>query len=257
MGSLNVNQLFQFGASEFVGTMLLILLGNGVVATCSLNGTKGKGSGWIAITLGWFTALFISVTVANAIAQGTGMPTGLLNPVFTINHMIINAVDSSQGLPVAAGFIAFLFQFLGAGIGQLLVVLAFKKQYDATEDSAVILGTFSTGPEIRSLKWNFVSEVIATFVFVFAISSIGIIIPTSNSQGALFAGLIIFGVGMSLGSATGYSLNPFRDLVPRLVHQAIPLKNKGKSDWGYSWVPTAGPIVGGLIALICAPGLFY
>ncbi len=256
MGNLSISQLFQFGASEFVGTMLLILLGNGVVATCSLNGTKGKGSGWVAICLGWFTAIFISVTVATALAPAN-LPTGLINPVFAINNMILHASDSSQGLPVAAGFIALLFQFLGAGIGQILVVLIFKKHYDATDESSAILGTFATGPAIRSLHWNFLAEVIATFVLVFAVSSIGLASPTSNSEGSLFVGLIILGIGISLGSVTGYSLNPFRDLVPRLVHQALPLKNKGTSDWSYSWVPTLGPITGGLIGLLAAPGLFY
>ena len=256
MGNLTINQLFQFGASEFVGTLLLILLGNGVVATCSLNGTKGKGSGWVAITLGWFTAIFVSVTVATALAP-KGMPTGLLNPVFAINNMILHAQDSTMGLPVAAGFVGMLFQFLGAGMEQILVVLTFKKHYDATTEASAILGTFATGPAIRSLKWNFLAEVIATFVLVFAVSSIGLASPTSNAEGSLFVGLIIFAIGISLGSVTGYSLNPFRDLVPRLVHQALPLKNKGTSDWSYAWVPTLGPIVGGLIGLISAPGLFY
>lgn len=257
MGYLNVTQLFQFGASELVGTMLLILLGNGVVATCILNGTKGKGSGWLTIVFGWFAAIFVSVMVAKQIASYSheNVPTALLNPVFVINNMIIYAKTGTAGLPVVAGVVAMLFQIIGAAIGQLLVWVIYKKQYDVTEDSATILGTFATGPAIRSLPLNFATEVIATFVLVFAVSSVGIV--NTNVEASFFVGLIVFAVGISLGSATGYSLNPFRDLIPRIVHQLLPLKNKGSSDWSYSWVPVAGPIAGGLVGLLCAPGLFY
>lgn len=257
MGYLNITQLFQFGASELVGTMLLILLGNGVVATCILNGTKGKASGWLTITFGWFSAIFVSVMVAKQIASYShqDVPTALLNPVFVINNMIMYAKTGTTGLPIAAGMIAILFQIIGAALGQLLVWITYKKQYDATEDSAAILGTFATGPAIRSLPWNFVTEVIATFVLVFAVSSIGLV--TENAQASFFVGLIVFAIGISLGSATGYSLNPFRDLIPRIVHQILPLKNKGSSDWSYSWVPVFGPIAGGLLGLLSAPGLFY
>ncbi|MGL6125016.1 MAG: MIP/aquaporin family protein [Metamycoplasmataceae bacterium] len=257
MGYLDITQLFQFGASEFVGTMLLILLGNGVVATCILNGTKGKASGWLTITLGWFSAIFISVMVAKQLASYShpDVPNALLNPVFVINNMIMYAKTGTTGLPISAGMVAILFQIIGAATGQLLVWLTYKKQYDDTQDAGAILGTFSTGPAIRSLPWNFVTEVIATFVLVFAVSSIGAV--TENAQASFFVALIVFGIGVSLGSATGYSLNPARDLIPRIVHQLLPLKNKGTSDWSYSWVPVFGPIAGGLVGLLAAPGLFY
>lgn len=259
MGNLNTSDLFIFGASELVGMMLLILLGNGVVATCILNGTKGKGSGWLTITFGWFAAIFVAVMVSSKIASYSdpSLPTALLNPVFVINNLLIYAKSGNAGLPIAAGMIALLGQIIGAIIGQLFIYVIYKKHYDATEDQGTILGTFSTGPAIKSFPWNFATEAIATFVLVFAVSSIGATSEGAFAQSGLFVGLIVFAVGVSLGSATGYSLNPFRDLIPRLVHQVLPMKNKGSSDWSYSWIPVAGPIVGGLIGLLMAPGLFY
>ncbi|MGL5732775.1 MAG: MIP/aquaporin family protein [Metamycoplasmataceae bacterium] len=264
MGDLDITQLFQYGASELVGTLLLILLGNGVVATCVLNGTKGKASGWLTITFGWFAAIFVSVMVAKQIGSYSheDLPTALLNPVFVITNMMIYAKDNTAGLPFDAGMIAILFQIIGAALGQILVWLTFKKHYDATEDPGTILATFSTGPAIRSIPWNFVTEVIATMVLVFAVSSIGAVGETAsgdavNAEASFYVGLIVFSIGISLGSATGYSLNPFRDLIPRIVHQLLPLKNKGSSDWSYALVPTVGPIVGGIIGVLAAPGLFY
>lgn len=220
---------------EFIGTMLLILLGNGVVANVVLNKTKGNSSGWLVITLGWAIAVFTGV-YASAAASGAH-----LNPAVTIALAYSNGDWSNVPLYIAA-------QFLGAMTGTTLVWLAYKQHYDATDDASAKLATFCTGPAIRSTAHNLLTEIIATFALVF-----GVMMMTKgdNSLGSLDAlpvALLVLGIGLSLGGPTGYALNPARDLGPRIMHAILPIKNKADNDWGYSWIPVAGPVIGGLLA---------
>lgn len=248
---------------ELLGMFILILLGNGIVATCVLNGTKGKGSGWLTIAFGWFGAIFISVMVTVGIAHSIGLKaTGFVNPIFVINDMF--KLSPNNGTPIINGLLIILFQAIGALLGQMAIIIIFKKQYDETKDEIKILSTFSTIPERRSNGSNFFTEVIATFILVLAISTMmkfqgNVNIPTSSGIG-VFAGVSVFAIIASIGSTTGCSLNPTRDLIPRLTHQLISTKilaNKGSSDWKYSWIPVFGPFLGGLLGLVCAPGLLY
>lgn len=253
-----------FGA-EFVGMFFLILLGNGVTATCCLRGGKNsnyKSCNWLLIAFGWFAALFVAVTVGVTIYHKyVHKLTGLaLNPVFSINNMILHAYKPEVGLSVVAGLMQILGQIVGAALGQLTLVAIYKKQYEATTNPSAIFATFATSPSIRSYFWNFLAEMVGTFVLVFAINS-GFVLINENQTNLTFAGLlvgfVVFGIGLSIGSTTGYAINPARDLIPRLIHQVLPLKNKDSSDWKYSWVPVIGPIVGGILALLVAPGMFY
>ena len=221
---------------EFIGTALLIILGDGVVANVVLNKTKGNSSGWIVITFGWAIAVFVAVFVSAA-ASGAH-----LNPAVTI------------GLAYAGKFAwalvptYLLAQLLGAMAGALLVWITYRQHFDATEDAASKLAVFSTGPAIRNTFSNLVTEAVGTFVLVFGV--LHLIAPT-NSLGSLDAlpvALLVLGIGLSLGGPTGYAINPARDLGPRIIHAILPFKNKGTSDWSYSWIPIVGPILGGLLA---------
>lgn len=215
--------------------MLLILLGNGVVANVVLNKTKGNSSGWLVITLGWAIAVFTGV-YASAAASGAH-----LNPAVTIALAYSNGDWSNVPLYIAA-------QFLGAMTGTTLVWLAYKQHYDATDDAAAKLATFCTGPAMRSTAHNLLTEIIATFALVFGVMMMTKGDSSLGSLDALPVALLILGIGLSLGGPTGYALNPARDLGPRIMHAILPLKNKGDNDWGYSWIPVAGPIIGGLLA---------
>ncbi|MFD0797012.1 MIP/aquaporin family protein [Maribacter chungangensis] len=226
---------------EFIGTAMLILIGNGVVANLVLKGTKGGDLGWVGIALAWGIAVFIGVFVS---ADASGAH---LNPAVTIGL----ATAGKFSWTLVPGYI--VAQVLGAMMGNLLVWLNHKKQYDATEDPAAILGTFCTSPAIRNPFWNLVTEIIGTFALVFGIFFIagGSVGSESISLGALDAlpvALLVIGIGFGLGGPTGYAINPARDLGPRLLHAILPLKNKGNSDWNYSWVPVIGPIIGAMIA---------
>lgn len=245
--------------AEFIGTMILILLGNGVVANVVLNKSKGNNSGWIVITAGWGFAV-----MAGAYAVGW-ISGGHLNPALTLGFAVAGLFEWELVL----GYI--VAQFLGAMAGSLLVYLAYKKQYDETDDKGGILATFGTGPAIRDIKWNFVTEVIATTLLVFGLLAIGndnntsleILSATGDAikggtgiVGPLLAGLFIWGIGLSLGGPTGYAINPARDLGPRVMHSILPIKNKGDSDWGYAIVPLFGPIIGGIIGALLYVALF-
>lgn len=224
--------------SELIGTALLILLGNGVVCNVVLKDTKGNNSGWIVITFGWAMAVFIGVFVSS---KGSGAH---LNPAVTAALAYLGKIETST-IPQYLGG-----QLLGAMLGQLAVWATYRQHYLATEDTWAKLATFSTGPAIRSYFQNFISEAIGTFVLVFAVL---FIIAPSNSLGALDAlpvAFIVLAIGLSLGGATGYAINPVRDLGPRIMHAILPIGKKGTSDWAYSWVPVLGPIVGGLLAAI-------
>ncbi len=222
--------------SEFTGTALLILLGDGVVANVVLNKTKGNNGGWIVITFGWGIAVFVGV-YCSAAASGAH-----LNPAVTLALASIEKFDWAL---VPAYILA---QFLGAMTGALLVWLAYRQHFDATEDASSKLAVFCNAPAIRNTTNNLITEIIGTFVLVFGILFIA---KPSNSLGALDAlpvALLVLGVGLSLGGPTGYAINPARDLGPRIMHAILPIKKKGSSDWQYSWIAVVGPVIGGLLA---------
>lgn len=244
--------------AEFVGTAILILLGNGVVANVCLNKSKGNNGGWIVITAGWGFGVMAG-------AYAVGWVSGAhLNPALTIGFAIAGLFPKN----LVVGYV--LAQLLGAMFGQLLVVLAYKKQYDDTEDTGSVLATFSTGPAIRDYTWNFITETIGTFLLVFGLLAIGHnnnflldisangtkIAGFSKSLSPLLAGFFIWSIGLSLGGPTGYAINPARDLGPRIMHAILPLKHKGNSDWAYSWVPVFGPILGGTLGALAFNFIF-
>ena len=224
--------------SELLGTMILIVLGDGVVANVVLAKTKGNNSGWIVITFGWAIAVFTGVYVA---AHGSGAH---LNPAVTLAMAAFNGFPWSDVPAYIAG------QFAGAMIGAVIVWLSYRQHFNETNDPALQLATFCTGPAIRNTFHNLITEIIGTFILV-----LGVLFMTkpANALGTLDAlpvGLLVLGIGLSLGGPTGYAINPARDLGPRIIHAILPIKNKGKSDWSYSWIPVVGPIVGGLLAAL-------
>lgn len=220
---------------EFIGTMLLILLGNGVVANVVLNKTKGNSSGWIVITFGWSVAVFTGV-FASAAASGAH-----LNPAVTIALAYTSGDWGQVPLYIAA-------QFLGAMTGTTLVWLAYKQHFDATDDASLKLAVFCNSPAIRSTAHNLLTEIIGTFALVFGVLMITKGDSSLGSLDALPVALLVLGIGLSLGGPTGYAINPARDLGPRIMHALLPIKNKGTNDWRYSWIPVAGPVIGGLLA---------
>lgn len=228
--------------AEFVGTMMLILLGDGVVANVTLNKSGMKGAGSIQITLAWGLAVMVPAFIFGA-ASGAHF-----NPALTIAL----AVDGS--LPWGEVPVYIIAQFAGAILGACLVYLLFKDQFDATDDPGTKLGVFSCGPSIPNMPLNFLAEIVATFVLVFAIKGI----PAAAGDVALnnfFVFGIIVSIGMSLGGLTGYALNPARDIGPRIAHQILPIKGKGDSNWGYAVVTLFGPIVGAILAVLVYMGL--
>ena len=249
---LTTGQIFW---SEFLGTAVLLLLGGGVVATNLLPKSKGKGGGWLLINWGWGLAVFAGVYVAFR----TG---GHLNPPVTIakviaylffdpDHTTLNGVPATMdGTALVTGSnvaVYIIAQFLGAFVGAVLCWLTFKKHFDEDCDPALKLGVFSTGPEIRSYGWNCLTEAIGTAVLVLWVFVSG---HTETAVGPLGVALIIVVIGNSLGGPTGYAINPARDLGPRIAHAILPIKGKGGSDWGYSWVPVVGPIVGAIVGTV-------
>ncbi|KOP28818.1 MIP/aquaporin family protein [Exiguobacterium acetylicum] len=221
---------------EMIGTMILILLGDGVVAGVVLKKTKSENSGWIVITFAWGLA----VMTAAFVAAESGAH---LNPALTI------ALALNSDLPWADVPIYIAGQLVGAFIGAILVWLHYMKHFEATDDQAAKLGVFATGPAIRHTPSNLISEIIGTFVLVFGILALGL---TTFGDGLkpLIVGLLVVVIGLSLGGTTGYAINPARDLGPRIAHAILPIPNKGSSDWGYSWIPVVGPIIGGAIAVL-------
>ena len=222
---------------EFAGTALLIIMGDGVVANVVLNKTKGNNSGWIVIALGWGMAVFLGVYVSTRLGGS-----GHLNPAVTIAMTAFNHFDSSLLLTYIGA------QFAGAIVGAKIVWLAYKQHFDETEDKNLKLAVFCNAPAIRNTLYNLTTEIIGTFVLVFGALAMS---PAASSLGTLDAlpvGLLILGIGLSLGGPTGYAINPARDLGPRIAHFILPIKNKRDSDWGYSWIPVIGPVVGGMLA---------
>ncbi|WP_127132069.1 MIP/aquaporin family protein [Georgenia sp. SYP-B2076] len=231
--------------SEVMGTAMLTLLGCGVVANVVLPRTKGFNSGWIVITFGWGLAVFAGVYVA--FKSGAH-----LNPAVTLGLLangsdMVGATDTHNAVPGTGGNVLTYLagELVGAFIGAILAWAAHKKHFDEEADPGTKLAVFSTGPAIRSYGWNFITEVIGTFVLVFVIIMFG---RSPSGLGPLAVALLVVGIGLSLGGPTGYAINPARDLGPRLAHAVLPIPGKGSSDWGYSWVPILGPIVGGVIA---------
>ena len=222
-------------AGEFIGTALLILLGDGVVANVVLKGTKGHGGGWIVITFGWAMAVFVGVLT---VAKSSGAH---LNPAVSIGLAAAGTFDWQL---VAAYILAQMF---GACFGATLVWLIYKSHLDQSDDANAKLAVFCTGPAIRSGSSNFTSELIGTFVLVLAALNIS---SKLGSLDALPIALVVFSIGLSLGGTTGYAINPARDLGPRIMHALLPIVGKRDSDWGYAWIPVAGPIAGGLLAAL-------
>ena len=239
--------------AEFVGTLLLVLLGNGVVANVVLPRTKGHGAGWVAVTLGWGMAVFVGVW---CVAPVSGAH---LNPAVTIGSAIGGKFAASEVLPFVVS------QVLGAIAGAALVYLTYRDHYLICDDADAKLATFATGPAIRNLPSNLLSEIVGTTVLVLAIllaadptfafdslttgatdlpdGKIGL-----GTLGALPVGLLVLAIGISLGGTTGYAINPARDLGPRIAHALLPIPGKRASDWGYGAVPVIGPILGGVLA---------
>jgi glycerol uptake facilitator protein len=224
---------------EFLGTMVLILLGDGVVAGVLLNRSKAQNAGWIVITAGWAFAVMGGVYTARAI----GAP-GYINPVGPIAGLILNAETPEAVGPMIAG------EFLGAFVGAVLVWLHYLPHWRETAEPELKLAVFATGPAIRNLPANVLSEAIATFALVFVGASIVEKVQDYKLFVAPLGGALVWGIGLSLGGTTGYAINPARDLGPRIAHALLPIAGKGDSDWGYAWVPVVGPLVGGVVAAV-------
>ncbi len=233
--------------AELIGTMLMILLGNGVVANVVLKGTKGNNSGWIVITTAWALAVFVGVTVAGPVSGAH------LNPAVTLGLAFAGKFSWDLVPTYIAG------EMIGAMLGAFLVWLFNKDHFEITEDEGAKLACFSTGPAIRKPLSNLISEIIGTFVLVFVIFNFvdaSIYVNDASEAkiglgtvGALPVTLLVWAIGLSLGGTTGYAINPARDLGPRIIHSILPIK--GNSDWGYAWIPVLGPIIGaGLAALL-------
>jgi glycerol uptake facilitator protein len=233
-----------FGA-EIIGTAILILFGDGVVAGVLLNKSKAQNAGWVVITFGWGFAVAIAVF---AVGQFSGAQ---LNPAVTLGSAVIGGTEWSD-VPAYLGG-----EFIGAFIGAVLVYLAYLPHWAETEDPGLKLAVFSTGPAIRNPGMNIMTEVIGTFILVFGIDAILANTKTAaDPLAALIIGFLIVAIGMSLGGPTGYAINPARDLAPRIAHAVLPIAGKGPSDWGYSWVPVVGPIIGGILGAL-AFDVFY
>ena len=239
-----MNEIF----AEFIGTFLLILLGNGVVANVVLKETKGHDGGWIVIALGWGLAVFVGVAVAGPVSGAH------INPAVTLGLATAGLFSWSQVIPF------ILAQLAGAAAGAFTVWLFYRHHFNLTEDSGAQLACFSTTPAIRKPVSNFISEVIGTFVLIFVILYIAKPSLTLGGEldvniglgtlGALPVALLVTAIGLSLGGTTGYAINPARDLGPRIMHALLPMDHKGSSDWKYSWIPLIGPFTGALVAAL-------
>ena len=258
----NGGQIF---LSEFMGTAMLILLGAGVCANTGFNKSKAKGAGWLTVNFGWGLAVFSGVLVAFK----TG---GHLNPAVTLGIAISKAGTENPcfvgsgadcAVPITAGNICLYIvaQLVGAFVGAVLCYLVFFKQYNIEQPEGAKLGSFSTGPEVKSPLWNLVTEAIATFVLVFVVLISGYQNATGDAANlgwlnALGVAFLIVAIGASLGGPTGYAINPARDLGPRIAYAVLPMKGgKGPANWAYSWIPVIGPIVGGLVAGVAYMGV--
>jgi glycerol uptake facilitator protein len=241
---------------EVVGTGVLILLGDGVVAGVLLNRSKSQNGGWIVITFAWAMGVLMGVLTSLAVSGGVAH----LNPAVTIGLAVIGKTDWADVPTLIAG------QFVGAMIGALLVYLAYLPHWGQTEDPGLKLAVYCTGPAIRNTVANLITEVIGTFMLVLGVLSISglqfqangatTVLSGALATGALPVALLVLGIGLSLGGPTGYAINPARDLGPRIMHALLPIPGKGGSDWSYSWIPVVGPIVGGIVGAVVAKAAF-
>jgi glycerol uptake facilitator len=221
--------------AEIIGTTLLVLLGDGAVAATLLSRSKAEKSGWIVITTGWAMGLAVAIYAVGRISGAH------LNPAVTLAFAAVGKFPLSR----VPSYV--LAQFLGAFLGAVLVWLAYLAHWGATEEKALKLAVFSTAPAIRRTAANLLTEIIGTFVLVFGILAIGANAgPNRSGLAPLLVGLLLWSIGLSLGAPTGYAINPARDLGPRIAHAILPIPGKGKSDWGYSWIPVVGPLIGGV-----------
>lgn len=228
---------------EFIGTMLLIIFGDGVVANVVLAKTKGQNSGWIVIATGWAMAVIVGVYAS------WGYTGAHINPAVTISLWAIGLVKT-EVVPIY-----LIAQFSGAFVGGVIVWLAYKRHFDETENQALKLAVFCTAPAMRTTGWNLVTEIIGTFTLLYGVlAMLGPNLKPSTGLGATFGpfivGMLVWAIGLSLGGPTGYAINPARDLGPRIAHAVLPITAKGSSDWGYSWIPVVGPIIGGILGAV-------
>jgi glycerol uptake facilitator protein len=244
--------------AEFIGTMILIILGDGVVAGVLLRNSKAENSGWIVITFGWAMGVAVAVYTVGRISGAH------INPAVTLGFASLELFGYADiPLFTLADTIPYIIaQFLGAFVGGVIVWLAYLPHWEETADPGLKLGVFCTAPAIYRTGPNIITEVIGTFVLVFGVLGIsanaiaaggdlsGIIGAGINP---LLVGLIVLGIGLSLGGPTGYAINPARDLGPRIAHAVLPIAGKGGNDWGYSWIPVVGPVIGGILGAL----LFY
>ena len=225
--------------AEIIGTAILILLGDGVVAAVLLNKSKAQNGGWIVITFAWGLAVAIAVF---AVGQFSGAQ---INPAVTIGTAVIGSTEWGDVPSYIIG------QFIGAFLGALLVWLAYLPHWEETEDPGLKLAVFCTAPAIRNTPANLLCEIIGTMMLLFGVLALGADdATTATGLVPLLVGLLVVVIGMSLGGPTGYAINPARDLGPRIMHAILPVAGKGPSDWGYSWVPVVGPIIGGIIGAV-------
>ncbi len=229
--------------AEVMGTFILILLGDGVVANVVLKKNKGEGAGWIVITAGWALAVAIPVFI---FANVSGAQ---FNPAVTI------ALAATGSMPWTEVPIFISAQLIGAFLGAVAVFLNYYKHFEETEDADAKLGVFATIPAIRNYKWNFITEFIGSFILMFGILGLGAV-KMADGLSAISIGLLIFVIGLSLGGPTGYAINPARDLGPRIAHFLLPIKNKGNSDWSYAWIPVVAPICGTLAGALLYTSVF-
>jgi glycerol uptake facilitator protein len=227
--------------SEFIGTMILILLGDGVVAAVLLRNSKAEHSGWIVITFGWGMAVAIAVYAVVAVSGAH------INPAVTVGLASVGLLPWAQ----VPGYI--IAQLLGAFVGAVLVWLTYYDHWKETDDPVLKLGVFSTIPQIRNTVPNFVTEVIGTAMLLFGVLALVAHTAPFSQGGIIFpllVGFLVLAIGLSLGGPTGYAINPARDLGPRIAHAVLPIPGKGDSDWSYSWIPVVAPLVGGIIGAV-------
>ena len=242
-------------AAELIGTCILVVLGDGVVANVVLARTKGNGSGWIVITTGWGLAVAVAVYSVGRISGAH------INPAVTVGLASIGQFPWANVGPYLAA------QMIGAFVGAVVVWVTYRPHWDATDDAATKLAVFATGPEIRSTGSNLVTEIVGTGVLVFGVLAIaanaGEMTAGAVDLSSVFAtglnpllvGLLVWSIGLSLGGPTGYAINPARDLGPRLAHALLPIAGKGSSDWSYGWIPVAGPLAGGVLGAMAFQAL--
>jgi glycerol uptake facilitator protein len=232
----NHNNMTSELLGEFVGTAVLIYLGNGVVANVLLKGSKGEGAGWMVIASAWAFA----VTIAVFVSTKFGSAAAHLNPVVTVAEAVKTGNYDN--------LVPFIFaQILGAMVGSTLVWLQYYPHWAITEDKSLKLACFSTAPAVRTVVPNFTAEFIASALLVIGLGSFDSI---ETGLGPFKVGILVWAVGLSLGGSTGYAINPARDLGPRIAHALLPIAGKGSSDWSYSWIPVAGPIAGAIVGAL-------